>query len=110
MQNGLAGATALAERLQGQPGVRAVLPRVHFSGLISNGDKSTVFVGSGVVPEVDFRVRGMQTGFVAGEPFAAGADVPEIAIGPPKLLPRVELGSCKVRVGKVGAPLFRSNS
>ena len=81
MQNGLAGAGALAEQLRAQPGVRAVLPRVQFSGLISNGDKSTVFIGSGVVPETDFRVRGMQTGFVAGEPFGAGADVPEIAIG-----------------------------
>ena len=81
MQNGLAGAEAIAERLRALPGVRAVLPRVHFSGLISNGDKSTVFIGSGVVPETDFRVRGMQTGFVDGEPFAAGADAPEIAIG-----------------------------
>lgn len=81
MQNGLVGAPALAERLRTLPGVRAVLPRVQFSGLISNGDKSSVFVGSGAVPEIDFRVRGMQTGFVAGEPFAAGADVPEIAIG-----------------------------
>ena len=81
MQNGLAGAAALAERLRAQPGVRAVLPRVQFSGLISNGDKSTVFIGSGVVPETDFRMRGMQTGFVDGEPFAAGTGVPEIAIG-----------------------------
>ena len=81
MQHGLAGAAALAERLRTLPGVRAALPRVQFSGLISNGDKSTVFIGSGVVPEIDFRVRGVQTGFVAGEPFAAGADVPEIAIG-----------------------------
>ncbi|MBI3372543.1 MAG: ABC transporter permease [Betaproteobacteria bacterium] len=81
MQNGLADAPALAARLRALPGVRAVLPRVQFSGLISNGDKSTVFIGSGVVPEIDFRMRGMQTGFVDGEPFAAGADVPEVAIG-----------------------------
>ena len=81
MQHGLAGAPALAEQLRTLPGVRAALPRVQFSGLISNGDKSTVFIGNGVVPEIDFRVRGMQTGFVAGEPFAAGADAPEIAIG-----------------------------
>jgi putative ABC transport system permease protein len=81
MQNGLAGAPALAAELGALPGVRAVLPRVQFSGLISNGDKSAVFIGAGVVPEIDFRVRGVQTGFVAGEPFAAGAAVPEIAIG-----------------------------
>ncbi len=81
MQNGLAGAAALAEQLRSLPSVRAVLPRVQFSGLISNGDKSAVFIGSGVVPEADFRVRGVQTGFVEGEPFAAGAPVPEIALG-----------------------------
>jgi putative ABC transport system permease protein len=81
MQNGLAGAQPLARELRELPGVRAVLPRVQFSGLISNGDKSAVFIGAGVLPEVDFRMRGVQTGFVEGEPFAAGAAVPEIAIG-----------------------------
>ena len=81
MQNGLAGAPALARQLEAQPGVRAVLPRVQFSGLISNGDKSAVFLGTGVEPEADFRLRGVQLKFVAGEPFAAGRPVPEIAVG-----------------------------
>lgn len=81
MQNGLAGAAALGERLRALPGVRAVLPRVQFSGLISNGDKSAVFIGSGVVPELDFRVRGLQMKFIEGEPFGPGAAVPEIALG-----------------------------
>ena len=81
MQNGLAGAPALAGRLRALPGVRAVLPRVQFSGLISNGDKSAVFIGAGVVPEADFRMRGVQTGFVEGEPFAPGVAVPEVVIG-----------------------------
>src|SRR6185503_432564 len=52
-----------------------------FSGLISNGDKSAIFIGSGVVPELDFRVRGPQMKFVEGEPFGAGGGVPEIALG-----------------------------
>lgn len=81
MQYGLTGAGALAEELRVLPGVRAVLPRVQFSGLISNGDKTSVFIGSGVVPEADFRVRGVQTGFVEGEPFAPGVSVPEIVVG-----------------------------
>ena len=81
MQNGLGGAAALQAELAALPGVRAVLPRIEFSGLISNGDKSAVFVGRGVVAQTDFRVRGVQTGFVAGEPFDAGASLPEIAIG-----------------------------
>ena len=81
MQFGLAGAQALAAELRTLPGVRAVVPRVQFSGLISNGDKTAVFIGSGVVPEVDFRLRGGQMNFLAGEAFDAGRSVPEIAIG-----------------------------
>ena len=78
MQNGLAGAAALDERLRALPGVRAVLPRIQFSGLISNGDKSAIFIGAGVVPELDFRVRGPQMRFIEGEPFGPGSAVPEI--------------------------------
>lgn len=81
MQHGLAGATALEARLRGLPEVRAVLPRIQFSGLISNGDKSAIFIGAGVRPEEDFQVRGPQMRFVEGEPFGPGAAAPEIAIG-----------------------------
>ena len=81
MQNGLAGAPGLAARLRELPAARAVLPRIQFSGLVSNGDKSAIFIGAGVVPLVDFQMRGVQTGFVAGEPFAAGAGAPEVVIG-----------------------------
>lgn len=81
MQHGLAGATELAGQLAALPGVRGVLPRVQFSGLISNGDKSAVFVGTGVMPDAEFRLRGFQINIVAGEPFAADAPVPEIALG-----------------------------
>src|SRR5690242_17662712 len=45
MQNGLPDAETIAARLARLPGVRAVVPRAHFSGLISNGDKTVVFVG-----------------------------------------------------------------
>lgn len=81
LQHGLADATALAAKLAALPGVRAVAPRVQFSGLISNGDKSAVFVGSGVVPEIDFRLRGPQMRFVAGEAPATHAPQAEVVIG-----------------------------
>ncbi len=46
-----------ARLLQNDGRVRAVLPRLAFSGLISNGDKSSVFVGGGV--DIDeFKVKG----------------------------------------------------
>ena len=81
LQHGLADAAALAERFAALPEVRAVAPRVQFSGLISNGDKSLVFVGSGVVPEIDFRLRGPQMTFTAGQPPATSAPAPEVVIG-----------------------------
>jgi putative ABC transport system permease protein len=81
LQHGLADATALAEKFAALPEVRAVAPRVQFSGLISNGDKSSVFVGSGVVPEIDFRLRGPQMSFIAGQPPATNAPAPEVVIG-----------------------------
>jgi len=81
MQHGLPGATALSRSLRALPGVRGVLPRIQFSGLISNGDKSAVFVGTGVLPDAEFRLRGYQLNFIAGEAFASGTSVPEIALG-----------------------------
>jgi len=81
LQHGLADAAALAGKFAALPEVRAVAPRVQFSGLISNGDKSLVFVGSGVVPEIDFRLRGPQMTFTAGQPPATNAPAPEVVIG-----------------------------
>ncbi|OHC67676.1 MAG: hypothetical protein A3H93_08595 [Rhodocyclales bacterium RIFCSPLOWO2_02_FULL_63_24] len=81
MQHGLADSEALAAKFAAMPEVRAVAPRVQFSGLISNGDKSAVFVGSGVVPDIDFRLRGPQMNFIAGQPPAAAAAAPEVVIG-----------------------------
>ena len=81
LQHGLADAAALAGKFAALPEVRAVAPRVQFSGLISNGDKSLVFVGSGVVPEIDFRLRGPQMTFTAGQPPTTNAPAPEVVIG-----------------------------
>jgi putative ABC transport system permease protein len=49
---------ALRQRTAGRPAVRQVLPRVEFSGLISNGDKSTVMVAAGIEPDAEFAVKG----------------------------------------------------
>lgn len=81
MQHGLDGAVALREQLAAMPGVKAVLPRVAFSGLISNGEKSAVFIGSGVDPEPEFRLRGPQMTFTEGEPPSAEAAIPEVVLG-----------------------------
>jgi putative ABC transport system permease protein len=46
------------ERLLTDRDVRYVLPRVQFSGLLSNGDKSVVALGIGIDPQAEFKVRG----------------------------------------------------
>lgn len=81
LQHGLDNAGPLAAELATLPGVRAVLPRLTFSGLISNGDKSTVFVGTGMAAEAEFRLRGVQMNVTAGNAPAAGLAVPQVAIG-----------------------------
>ena len=81
LQHGLADSAALAAKFAALPEVRAVASRAQFSGLISNGDKSAVFVGSGVVPEIDFRLRGPQMNFIAGQPPVSNAPQPEVVIG-----------------------------
>lgn len=84
LAHGIADHAALRRRLLGRSDVRAVLPRVELSGLISNGEKSLIFVGTGVDPTAEFAVRGPFLDVVAGgelgrEPDASGA--PEVMIG-----------------------------
>jgi putative ABC transport system permease protein len=58
LQNGLDDAAALRTQLLADPAVRHVLPRVEFTGLISNGDKSTVMMAAGIDPDAEFAVKG----------------------------------------------------
>lgn len=58
LQHGLDGAADITGRLLADPSVRQVLPRVNFSGLISNGDKSTVMMATGIEPDAEFGIKG----------------------------------------------------
>ena len=58
LQNGLDDVDAVKAALLADPDVRQVLPRVEFSGLISNGDKSTVMMAAGIDPDAEFAVKG----------------------------------------------------
>jgi len=57
LQYGISGYEDISEYYNGQDDVKAVLPRIDFSGLASNGDKSTIFVGMGVSAQ-EFQVKG----------------------------------------------------
>lgn len=58
LEHGLAGRTALTRELLVHPQVTRVLPRLQFSGLVSNGDKSEIFLGTGVDARQEFLVKG----------------------------------------------------
>jgi len=58
LEHGLAGRDQLTRELLANPRVTRVLPRLQFSGLISNGDKSEIFLGTGVDARQEFLVKG----------------------------------------------------
>jgi putative ABC transport system permease protein len=61
--------------------VRQVLPRVEFSGLISNGDKSTVMMAWGVEPDSEFAVKGPFLTITAGTGAGGDSQAAEVMLG-----------------------------
>lgn len=65
LEYGLSDYRAQQTALLSDTRVRHVLASIRFNGLITNGNKSTIFLGEGVEPEV-FQVRGPATTLVEG--------------------------------------------
>jgi len=72
LQHGLDQAAALQAKLLADDAVRQVLPRVEFSGLISNGDKSVVMLATGISPDAEFAVKGPFLKVTAGKVLSNG--------------------------------------
>ncbi len=81
LQNGLDDVDKLRTQLLADPAVRQVLPKVEFSGLISNGDKSTVMMATGVEPDSEFAVKGPFLTMTAGTVLTSGSKESEIMLG-----------------------------
>jgi putative ABC transport system permease protein len=81
LQHGMNNAAKVRAQLLAAPEVRAVLPRVEFSGLISNGDKSVVMIGLGVEPDSEFSIKGPFLVIKAGEVLGSDAKGPEVMLG-----------------------------
>jgi len=81
LQHGLDDPVALGKQLRADPDVRFVLPRITFSGLISNGDKSTVMLASGIDPDSEFAVKGPFLKVVAGDVLSSGSKDAEVMLG-----------------------------
>ncbi|WLD57202.1 FtsX-like permease family protein [Salinispirillum sp. LH 10-3-1] len=73
LEFGLANHTDIKAQLRTDPRIRHVLANVRFNGLITNGDKSTIFVGEGVEPEI-FQVRGPSMQLSAGRQLSLSPD------------------------------------
>ena len=81
LQHGLSNVDALRQQLLADPAVRQVLPKVVFSGLISNGDKSTVMMATGVDPDNEFAVKGPFLTVTAGAVLTSDSTEPEVMLG-----------------------------
>ncbi len=81
LQHGLSNVDALRQQLLADPAVRQVLPKVVFSGLISNGDKSTVMVATGVDPDNEFAVKGPFLTVTSGAVLTSDSTEPEVMLG-----------------------------
>ncbi len=85
LQHGLGDVATLRQQLLADPAVRQVLPKVSFSGLISNGDKSTVMMAVGVDPDNEFAVKGPFLTLTAGQVLASPPEgqsaEPEVMLG-----------------------------
>ncbi len=81
LQYGLDDVATLRTQLLADPAVRQVLPKVEFSGLISNGDKSTVMMATGVEPDSEFAVKGPFLTITAGAVLTSGSANAEVMLG-----------------------------
>lgn len=80
LQHGLDDWPALRQTLLADPSVRQVLPRVEFSGLVGNGDKSTVMMAVGISPDEEFAIKGPFLTLRAGR-VLAGEDRATVMLG-----------------------------
>lgn len=90
LASGIADYRELQTWLEAQPHVKATTGQVDFVGLISNGEKSEAFLGSGVDPDRE-AAMGFVLSLKQGEPLSAGEDRVLLATGLAKAL-RVQLG------------------
>ncbi|MFZ6734365.1 ABC transporter permease [Undibacterium sp. Ji42W] len=81
LQYGLENAAALQSKLLADPAVRYVLPRIEYSGLISNGDKSTIMMAVGIDPDAEFSVKGPTLSLKEGELLQTESAEAEIVLG-----------------------------
>lgn len=66
LANGLEGSDSIRQTLLANPAIRGIQPRIELTGLVSNGVKSTIFVGLGVDYK-EFDMKGLFLDLRAGQ-------------------------------------------
>jgi putative ABC transport system permease protein len=82
LELGLSDYMMILDKVSTDKRVRKVLPRVSLSGLISNGDKSSIFMGTGIDPE-EFVIKGPTISVLDGKRLSRKLDPekePEIMV------------------------------
>ncbi|MGF1752681.1 ABC transporter permease [Vibrio makurazakiensis] len=98
LSNGLRNAQEIMRNIIGDADVRGVQPRVYFSGLISNGTKSNIFMGTGV-NEREFDMKGPFLDVRSGSTLS-GVNSPRYNAQEPQVMLGIELArNLKVAVG-----------
>ena len=80
MQLGLNDHEKIQAQMNADPRVQYTLPHVQFSGLISNGDKSTIYLGTGVDPN-EFSIKGPFLKMIEGSVLHNDAATSEVMLG-----------------------------
>ena len=94
LQYGLEETEILIEQLSSDEDIKSVLPRINFNGLVSNGEKSSIFIGLGVEPE-EFMVKGPFLTMIEGKALSSFGNGEEAEVVLGKDLAR----NLKVQVG-----------
>ncbi|MBE0366661.1 ABC transporter permease [Pseudoalteromonas aurantia] len=94
LEYGLSDTQVLRSQLAEDEEIKSILPRINFNGLISNGEKSSIFIGLGVEPE-EFMVKGPFLSMLSGQALSDFGDENQAQIVLGKDLAR----SLKVKVG-----------
>lgn len=81
LQYGLTDYQSLAQKIEADPQVRRTLPKLALSGLVSNGDKSMVFMGIGTDLEAEAAIRGPFLKLLSGRLPDDTAGTPQILLG-----------------------------
>jgi len=84
LELGISNYQNIIHELEKDMRIRMVLPRINFSGLITNGEKSSIFVGSGVDPKGEFYIKGPFFKIVSGSTLALKPDSdadPQVMLG-----------------------------